>query len=374
MCRWGAPSVNQVYADTTGRIAWLPVGSMPLRPNWHGLLPVPGDGRYEWSGFLDPDALPWVVNPPQGFLATANELNLPPDWDHASAPVGFEWTEGSRAARIQEALLAGIPHSVGSSCALQTDDTSMPARRLLAVLRALRSKIVGEVADILLGWDARLAADSAPAALFEIWWTKHLKPALLAHAAPGEAIRTLLTPGDTETLLQLVESPDARLGPDPLAVRDRLVADTLEAALRDCIGRMGPNVSDWSWGRLHHVYFEHSLSPLASAGESFDIGPFPLGGSASTPMQAGYRPSDFRVTAGASVRIVIDVGDWDRSRCINAPGQSGDPRSSHYDDLAPLWASGEYAPLLFGRKAVDDAAQTRIELVPEGTTDASSGS
>jgi penicillin amidase len=81
-------------------------------------------------------------------------------------------------------------------------------------------------------------------------------------------------------------------------------------------------------------------------------------------MNATYRATDFRVTAGASFRMVLDVGAWDNSRAINAPGQSGDPRSSHYGDLAPLWAAGEYVPLLYSRAAVDQAASQRIRLAP----------
>ena len=89
-------------------------------------------------------------------------------------------------------------------------------------------------------------------------------------------------------------------------------------------------------------------------------------GSASTPMHAGYRAGDFRVIAGASVRVVVDVGDWDRSVCVNAPGQSGDPRSPHYRDLAPVWAAGAYVPLLYSREAVDREVRHRIELLPLG--------
>jgi penicillin amidase len=363
MRRWGAPSVNQVYADTTGRIAWLPVGYTPLRPNWDGLLPVPGDGRYEWEGFLDPDRLPRVVNPPQGYLATANELNLPADWNHAEAPVGFEWTERSRAARIDEALKAASPHSIAVSCALQTDVRSMPARRTLAVLRTIAPAGGTGSLELLRGWDGSLGAGSAPAALFEVWWTKHLKLALFAATVPDSEIRRLLAPGDVETLLRLIEAPDQRLGPDPAAARDRILVETLEAAYRDCAARMGDDPSAWAWGHLHKGYFEHPLTPLTEDGR-FDIGPLPKGGSASTPMHAGYRPSDFRIIAGASVRVVMDVGDWDQSVCINAPGQSGDPRSPYYANLASLWARGEYVPLLYSPKRIDDAASLRIELVP----------
>ena len=75
--RWGAPGENQVYADTEGNIAWKAAGLTPIRPNWDGTLPVPGDGRYEWAGFYDMDELPAEVNPARGWIVTANEMNLP---------------------------------------------------------------------------------------------------------------------------------------------------------------------------------------------------------------------------------------------------------------------------------------------------------
>ena len=72
---------------------------------------------------------------------------------------------------------------------------------------------------------------------------------------------------------------------------------------------------------------------------------------------------DFAVTNGASFRMVMDVGEWDNSRVINTPGQSGDPASPHYSDLFPLWAEGEYVPMLWTRDAVEAAARRVIELV-----------
>jgi penicillin amidase len=95
-----------------------------------------------------------------------------------------------------------------------------------------------------------------------------------------------------------------------------------------------------------------------------DVGPLPKGGGASTVMHAAYRPQDFRIIMGASVRFVLDVGAWDNSMCVNTPGQSGDPRSPHYRDLASKWAKGEYVPLLYSKSAVDAACERRIVLTP----------
>ena len=77
MNRWGTPGENQVYADVRGNIGWKPAGLVPRRSNWDGLLPVPGDGRYEWDGFLDADELPVEFNPAPG-LGRERQRDEPP--------------------------------------------------------------------------------------------------------------------------------------------------------------------------------------------------------------------------------------------------------------------------------------------------------
>jgi penicillin amidase len=124
---------------------------------------------------------------------------------------------------------------------------------------------------------------------------------------------------------------------------------------------MGPNPADWAWGKLHHGAFPHPLSRVA---EMPGVERLPKGGSGSTVMAANYRLTDFKVTHGASFRMVVDVGNWDASRTINAPGQSGDTRSPHYSDLASLWAEGSYVPMVYSREAVDAATELLISLSP----------
>ena len=341
-----------------GNIAWYAAGRAPIRPNWDGLLPVPGDGRYEWAGYHDFTALPRAINPASGFVATANEMNIPPDHDYKSTKLGFEWAEHSRTTRIHEVLDSQPAHTIADSMALQTDEVSIPARRIRPMLEGLQGEgDTAEALTILAAWDDRLARDSVGAAVFEVWWTKCLKPTLLDLVTSDPDIRPLLVPGDVETLLAMLEGNDPRI-PD----RGSLLLATLGKAMVELRLRLGQEQSLWTWGALHHGYFEHPLSDLLP--EMRSVGRLPKGGSGSTPMAAGYRASDFRVTTGASFRMVADVGNWDASMWINAPGQSGDPRSPHYDDLAEKWAAGEYVPLLYSTAAVDAAAELVIRLRP----------
>lgn len=365
--RWGTPSVNFVYADKAGTVAWMPAGINPVRPNWDGLMPVPGDGRYEWAGFRDSAKMPLDDNPARGFVFSANEMNLPADWDHAAHPIGFEWVERARATRIEEVLAAETPHRMATSRALQTDVVSVPARRLTRIARALPA----DDADVALalklfaGWDHALTATSAPAALFEVWWSRHLKPALWNAIVPRDLHR-LMVPGDVEGTLAALEAPDERFGADPRASRDKLLAASLAAAVRDVKAMLGEDPAAWAWGKLHHARFDHPLSALMTPedAKARSVGPIPHSGSSATPMHTGYRPGDFRTMMGSSFRMVVDLADLDRSVAINTPGQSGDPSSSHYRDLFERWATGDYAALPYSQSAVDAAVRKRTRCEP----------
>lgn len=368
MRRWGAPSENQVYADTKGNIGWVAAGKTPRRLGYDGLMPVPGDGRYEWQGFLSLDELPKAYQPKQGFLATANQMNLPADYPVAERKVGFEWADSARWQRINEVLAANTKVTLADAMDLQNDDTAMLGRRLVKLLQPLTSDDahVKQGLDLLKPWDARDAADSAAAAVFEVWIANHLGPVLLKTTAPKAADLIAPEASSISALVAAVESPDASLGADPAAARDRILRDSLGAAVADVASKLGPDPSTWRWGRLHVAKFDHALMPLAdkATAAQLSVGPLAYGGAGNVPRAATYRRTDYRLLSGASFRMVLDVGNWDASRTINTPGQSGDPFSGHYRDLAPLWAAGQYVPLLYSRSAVEASTAEAITLTP----------
>jgi penicillin amidase len=367
MAKWGAPGENQLYADVAGNIAWVTGGLAPIRPNWDGLLPVPGDGRYEWKGFWPGDQLPSVLNPEAGWLASANEQNLPAGYPYGEKKLGFEWPAATRWQRIAETLKSRPLVSIEDSMRLQNDLLSIPARSLQAVLRgvALTDAHAKAAAGLLLGWNAQETGGSAAAALFEVWWSRHLGPAVKDALLPRAAALILRT-ADTELLLDTMERPGPALGSDAVARRDEIVEKSLATAWAEMLRLGGPDPAAWRWDKLHQVLLAH---PLANAADEatrsrLDVGPFPKQGGSDTVNVSSYDPATFRQIGGPSFRVVIDVGDWDNSRAINTPGQSGDPASPHYRDLAPLWLKGEYFPLLYTRAKVEAAAVQRIELVP----------
>ena len=359
VARWGKPPLNLVYADIKGNIAWTPRGYAPIRPNWDGLLPVPGDGKYEWSGTWSGAQLPLSYNPPSGYLTTSNEMNLPADYPYKQRKLGFEWSDPSRHQRIDEVLSQLPKVSLEDSMRLQNDELSIPARRLLALLRPLSSDDPQTHAalELLRGWNASLDAHSAAAALEEVWFTRHLQPAFKT-AVLGKEAAGLFDVPNTQVLLEWFEHASAQ--------RDKLLLTTLAAAYAEMKTLQGPDPSRWAWGKLHHNFSEHPFSRLVDEAEQkqLDVGPLETGGSAYTVNASSYRARDFLQLGGPSVRMVLDVGNWDNSRAVNYPGESGDPNSSHYRDLAPMWQGGTYFPLLYSRQAVEKATEKRIRLVP----------
>ena len=367
LAHWGAASMNFVYADVDGNIGWIPAGKIPRRPNWDGLMTAPGDGRYEWRGFLTQDELPSLFNPARGWVATANEMNLPEGYPAEERNIGFEWADPGRIDRIDAVLSANDRVSIEDSVALQIDDYCTTAMRAVALLAGLTSADpeVDQALELLGAWDGHEGAGSAAAAIAEVWLNKHLGPQTVARATPEAAI-ALVGIGSPYAVIAYLQAPDHALGDNPKAAREELLLASLRSALDEIAERLGPDMAAWRWGDLHHAHFVPAAAVLADEAlrTRMSHGPTPIPGSAYTIRAATFRMEDFAAYNGSSFRMVLDVGGWDNSRVMNAPGQSGDPSSPHYNDLFPLWAEGKYVPLLFSRAAVDQAARLVIRLEP----------
>lgn len=365
MNRWGAPGENQVYADKSGNIAWMPGGLTVNRPNWDGLTPVPGDGRYEWADYRNMDELPSQHNPEAGYIVTANENNIPPDHPAYKKGIGYEWSNSSRAKRLKTLIGENDKSSLEDSKAWQLDTTSLPAVRLVSLLNNVPVPADAETKqglDLLKDWDGNETVESPEAALFEVWFSKHLRTGLVKAALDPQAAK-LVGEGDVERVIQVLENPEGWLS---RTARDQVLTDTLKMAVIQTKELLGQDPAAWQWGNLHKAVFTHPLSSVLDgpSRERFNVGEWPLAGSAYTPLAASYN-DNFQLRSGASYRMILDVGNWDASQVINTPGQSGNVASKHYRDLAPLWAAGQYFPLLYSREAVEANAETTINLVPD---------
>ena len=354
----GTPPENMVWADRDGNIGWQAVGFLPLREGWEGLLPVPGDGRYEWRGYLPIPMLPHVSNPPEGFWATANQNNVPPGYPFF---VSYLWSEPFRYHRIVEVLGGSRKLTLADHMALQLDEVSLPARSLVPLLKPLRAndRLTQRALETLLQWDYRMSAESVAAAIYFVWERTLAERILeLKFGKTAAAIgRKLGAPARTR-LIEWLLSPDGSFGKEPLAGRDRFLLQCLEAAVSELRQRLGRDMRRWRYGQANfkHVAIRHVLSGAVNAEvrKQLDVGPLPRGGYAYT---VNNTSNALNQRAGATFRIIADTGDWDRSLGSNAPGQSGNPADPHYRDLFPKWARGQYFPVYFSREKIENVAE-----------------
>jgi penicillin amidase len=362
--RFHPSPTNFHYADVDGNHGWQVIGFAPVRRQGDGLMPVPGDGPFDWVGMRDFTSLPSEYNPAKGWFASANQNNLPPNYPRDRIPA-FTFREPYRYRRIVEILSSQNKHSIADSVRLQHDTWSAPARQLLSLIPRQLSAAARPAAAMLSGWNAHLDADSAQAALFQFLWSE-LGNRMLAALVPAAA-RELVTEVDASELLRLIEQPDPRLGAVPQAALDALFDAALVSAWKRARQELGPDPLQWRWSRLHQVRIEHPLSRIPTIAAAFPaIEGAGSGGDNYTVMARWVPPGQgWRTTGGASYLQVIDVGAWDNSLMLNLPGQSNDPRSPHHRDHYTPWIAGDMLPMVFSHAAVEAAAERRTVLQPE---------
>lgn len=358
------PALNWIWGDTTGAIGWQSAGIAPIRRTWDGLVPVPGDGRFEWSGFLPIADLPHLARPASGAFGSANAFNVPASYGHFDA-LARTWAEPFRLQRLTAVLDTLHQADVQTMARLQHDETPMAARALVPLLRGLSlpDAAVAAARDSLLAWNGVLAITSRGGAVYAAW--ERRLSALTADAVIPAAARSVVRTIPLARTIDILTHPDSLLGATPVATRDQIVRRALTEAVADLTRRFGGGIASWQYGdaRFHHVRIAHPLDAVLvdSARRTVSPGPLARGGYANTLNATGNSDNQ---TAGASFRFVVDLANWDSAIATNTPGQSGDPRSPHYADLFPLWARGDYVPLPYSAAAVRARTESVVVLRP----------
>jgi penicillin amidase len=254
---------------------------------------------------------------------------------------------------------------------LQHDTLSIPARELVPLLRGVKTNDPGlqDAIKRLLAWDFVLGRDSTTAPIYE-YWVLMLQPNAYRPRVPASA-RSSFRSYSIDRVIHWMKTPDAAYGIDvssQLAARDQILLTSLKEGLAELKKKMGDDMDQWQWGKIHTADFVHPLTSYsAEARRLLGITPVPRGGDAFTVMaSSSLSEGNTKQTSGASFMFVFDVQNWDRSTGLNTPGNSAQPLSPHYSDLAAeYWGDGKYFPLLFSRQKIDAKTRNRLVLKPE---------
>lgn len=361
LSRHKMPAENFVYADVDGNIGYQAAGLSPIRPNWPGLLPVPGwTGTYEWKGWFSLDDLPHAYNPDSGYLATANNNVLPPG---EKKPIGYEWLNPARINRIREVLNENKKFGVTEFERLQHDSVAWNAEQLVPLLAHVKSEdpVVEKARQHLVAWDRNMLRSSTEATIYFEWEQKALE-LLISGKIDGPLAAEYVARGGDVLVPALTHPSSKWFGEDSTKARDALLVAALAAAIRDLKTKLGEDMTKWNWGSVHTAFFSHPLATDRDSEKIFDIGPIPRSGYGLTPFCTAGK--GFSQSLGATFREIMDLGDWDRSVANSAPGQSGQPGSPHFSDLAKLWQDEHYFPLPYSEQAVRSSAEATLVLNP----------
>ncbi|MDE2939461.1 MAG: penicillin acylase family protein [Chloroflexota bacterium] len=373
---WPILPLGLVYADIQGNIGYQLVGQAPRRRRGYGIVPcagwVAGAG---WEDEAIPfEEMPNVANPPGGYVAAANTQPQP---EGAGPFLGVDWIDGYRLGRVVEALEEGGVWNTESAAAFQLDVKSLPWAELKGHILAVTPLSAESAAahQLLADWNGRMLADSAAATLFHLFLAEMSRRIATAKAPLSAAWllgrSTLPTVSGTSIaarqvgrLSRLVREQPPGWFPNGWPAE---IDEALRSAYAEALRRLGPPSDRWQWGRARTAILKHPMGRTPLLAGIFNIGPFQCPGDGNTVAQAGTFGEDPLAAPGVvpSLRMVLDVGNWDRSFFSLPGGQSGNPLSPHYKDLFPLWLRGTGVPIPWIDSAVKAATVETLLLKPK---------
>ncbi|MBI3006432.1 MAG: penicillin acylase family protein [Ignavibacteriales bacterium] len=371
---FGTPAQNFVYADVNGNIGYYTGGRLPLRRTKGQTLPFPGwTDEYDWIGFVPFEQMPFRFNPPEGFIATANNKIVEDSYPYH---VSTHWEPSWRITRIVELLRSQEKFSVEDFKRFQMDYVSPQARELVPVVlqayegRAVADKRIQTVLNYFRNWNFVMKPEDVSTTLFQAFFLKTIQNTFRDEmgeqllslydtlASIPMTVTTALLKKDSSDWFDNIETPEKE-------TKNDIVRMSLEQAIEELESRLGGEVKEWQWGALHKVEFAHVFGAHPILRKIFNIGPFEVGGSHSTLNKGDYRLGDpFANTVGPSTRQIFDLADVNNTRSVTPPGQSGQVFHRNYSDQISLWLNGIYKTVPMDRSVIMKEQHSLLVLRP----------
>ncbi len=358
---WHVPTFSVVFADDKGNIGYQAAGRIPVRDKAERGYRPGWDPEHQWQGLIPFGGMPHAMNPPRGWIATANNRPAPDDYPY---PLSGCWSSGLRAERIREMIESRPKTSFEDFIAMQHDVVSLRARRclpgLLRVLEAHGDERVAEAVALLRGWDCRVATEAVGPTLFNVFFAEWTK-AVARERFRGEAAGLLAEGIAGLAAALLLEDPAGWFEPGK---REPAIRTAFRTTLGWLTERLGPDRTQWTWGRLHVLPLRHFLSGRGDLGPLLDHGGMGVKGDFVTVCNTGGTAA-FEARTGAGYRLIAHLGApgpelW----AIDAQSQSGHPGSLHYGDQLSDWVEGNYHPLSLDLAIAADRAVQTLRLEP----------
>ena len=335
------PGENMVWADKYGDIGWQAVGIAPIRKTHSGLVPVNGNGKFDWEGYLPIIEKPNSFNPENGYLSTANQ-NVTPDTYNRWDAVGYDWADPYRGNRIKSVIESKEKFNMEEMIDLQVDYYSIPSEEIIRLASGNISNHQNYF-EKLEKWNNILDKDSVEAGIY-IEWQTQIYVEFINSFVP-ESVKEYLDIQIFRIIETISKMSDSN--------RAKFLDKTFNASIDNLKDRYGEDSENWIYGQqdYKHVKIYHPLENVVndSIRSLVELKTYPRGGDGFTP---GSTSSNLNQRSGGSFRVLINTKDWDNSFATNSPGQSGNPNSKFYKNLYEDWTNDKFFPLLFSKSKV----------------------
>ena len=335
------PGENMVWADKYGDIGWQAVGIAPIRKTHSGLVPINGDGNFEWEDYLEIIEKPNLFNPEKGYIATANQNVTPEDYERWDA-IGYDWADPYRGERVNSILESKDTFNMEDMTNLQIDYFSIPSKQIINMSKDYITNNL-EYFKKLIEWDNILDKNSIEAGIY-IEWQTQIYFEFIKKYVP-ESVQKYLDVQIYKVIEGISKMSDQE--------KTEFLNKTFDLTIKSLIKKYGEENSGWVYGQENykHVKIYHPLEKVVndSIKDIIGLDTYPRGGDGFTP---GSTSSELNQRSGGSFRVVINTKDWDNSFATNSPGQSGNPKSKFYKNLYEDWANDKFFPLLYSKSKV----------------------
>jgi penicillin amidase len=374
--KWDIAGQNFVYADVDGNIGYQSSGLVPIRSRGDGRWPAPGwDGATEWTGFVPFDEMPSSFNPPEGFLHSANQHVVDGSFPHFLA---YDLAYGYRGDRIVDVLATAQDIDIAFMAELQRDSRNLNAEAIMPALldTPTDNPIVGDAQHLLSDWATageeafQQRADLPGAALYASVWSNLLR--LTFHDEMPERFWPDGGSRWSEVVIDLLAAPSNPwwdiTSTSDLERRDEVLEMALAAAMDELTDRLGDDPSEWRWGDLHKATFRNATfgeSGIAPLEWLFNRGPYSVDGGRSIVNATSWDAADgYEVVAVPSMRMIVDLSNFERSRTVHPTGQSGHIYHDHYIDMAEAWVANDLHPMHWDYSVIQSDAEGTLILKP----------
>lgn len=368
-------SQNIVYADAAGNIGLQCSAGVPIRAG-NGIQIYPGDSsKYDWTGLVPFEELPFEFNPERGYVSSANNKTAPDDYPYY---ISYWYATSDRIDRIREMLEEKELLGIEDIKAMHSDVKSKKAEQFTPVFISSVKNATDlnetekEAFTSLENWHYELTRESTAAAIFEVLFRKVCENLIKDDLSPEfftglKGQRILLE----NLMMNILPEKSSGWIDDKTTSEtenyDEIIIRSFKETVADLTIKNGKKKEIENWGKIHTFTIGHPLGVVSILDKALHLnrGPFEMPGSYHTVCPYSYSYNNlYNVNHGASHRHIFNVNNWDASETVIPTGTSGIPASDFYLNQTEMYINNRYHADPFSKTEVEKAAKYKMKILP----------